>query len=99
MLDTDHVSLYGRNQPMMVARLSATPVPLATTANVEEQLRGRLAQVAEAKADPKPAIADQRLVETVLLLSEFQMLPYNESSQADYQALKAQRLRMGTPDF
>jgi len=83
-----------------MSRFSTTPAPLTTTViNVEEQLRGRLAQVAEAKDDPKQAIAYQRLVETVLLLSEFQVLPYDESSQACYQSLKTQRLRIGTQDL
>jgi tRNA(fMet)-specific endonuclease VapC len=50
ILDTDHLSLYGRNHPTVVARLQAIQVQLTTTAiNVEEQLRGRLAQIAEAR--------------------------------------------------
>jgi tRNA(fMet)-specific endonuclease VapC len=51
ILDTDHLSLYGRNHPALIERLQVASVNLTTTAiNVEEQLRGRLAQVAEAKA-------------------------------------------------
>ena len=50
VLDTDHLSLYGRNHPTVIAKLSAAKAQLTTTAiNVEEQLRGRLAQIAEAK--------------------------------------------------
>jgi tRNA(fMet)-specific endonuclease VapC len=98
--DTDHLSLYGRNHPTIVARLRAAQTQLTTPAiNVEEQLRGRLAQIAEAKEATKQTIAYQRLVETVLLLSEFQILPYNEAAQAHYQSLKAQRVRIGTQDL
>jgi len=51
ILDTDHLSLYGRNHPALSKRLQADAINLTTTAiNVEEQLRGRLAQVADVKA-------------------------------------------------
>ena len=52
ILDTDHLSLYGRNHPAVTTRLRSARLQLATTAiNVEEQLRGRLAQVAEARVE------------------------------------------------
>lgn len=50
ILDTDHLSLYGRNNPQVIAKISAYLQRIATTAiNVEEQVKGRLAQVAEAR--------------------------------------------------
>jgi tRNA(fMet)-specific endonuclease VapC len=98
ILDTDHLSLYGRNHPVIMARLTVSNVQLTTTAiNVEEQLRGRLAQIAEAKDATKQSFAYQRLIETVLLLSEFQILPYDEKSQDYYQVLKAQRIYASHP--
>ena len=52
ILDTDHLSLYGRNHPALIDRLQANTVNLTTTAiNVEEQLRGRLAPCAIAKVE------------------------------------------------
>lgn len=54
VLDTDHLSSYGRNHSSIVEQLRSAKVPLMTIAvNVDEQLRGRLAQVAEAK-DRRP---------------------------------------------
>ncbi len=100
VLDTDHLSLYGRNHPVVIARLLASQVQLTTTAiNIEEQLKGRLAQVAEAKNGATQSRAYQRLVETVMLLSEFQILQYDEKSRDIYQVLKAQRIRVGTQDL
>lgn len=100
ILDTDHLSLYGRNHPVVIARLSASQVKLTTTAiNVEEQLRGRLAQVAEAKDGVTQSSAYQRLVETMMMLSEFEILQYDEKSRDIYQALKEQRVRVGTQDL
>ena len=102
VLDTDHLSLYGRNHPLVIAQLQAkaNQGQTATTAiNVEEQLRGRLAQVAEVRDGVVLSNAYQRLVETVMLLSEFQVLQYDANSHTIYQSLKAQRIRVGTQDL
>jgi tRNA(fMet)-specific endonuclease VapC len=100
ILDTDHLSLYGRNHPILIPKLLAAKIQLATTAiNIEEQLRGRLAQVAEAKEGVVQSNAYQRLVETVMLLSEFNVLQYDEKSQEIYQNFRKQRIRIGTQDL
>ncbi|WP_155745759.1 type II toxin-antitoxin system VapC family toxin [Scytonema sp. UIC 10036] len=100
ILDTDHLSLYGRNHPILIPKLLAAKIQLTTTAiNVEEQLRGRLAQVAEVKEGVVQSNAYQRLVETVMLLSEFNVLQYDEKSQSIYQTFRAQRIRIGTQDL
>lgn len=100
ILDTDHLSLYGRNHPTLIAKLSTSQIQLTTTAiNVEEQLRGRLAQVAEAKDASTKSSAYERLVETVMFLSVFNILQYDLKSDGIYQSLKAQRIRIGTQDL
>lgn len=100
VLDTDYLSLYGRSHPAVIARVSIIQEQLSTTAiNIEEQLRGRLAQVAEARGGVALASAYQRLVETVLMLSEFNILEYNARSHGVYQELKAQHIRVGTQDL
>jgi tRNA(fMet)-specific endonuclease VapC len=100
ILDTDHLSLYGRNHPTLITKLSTATIRLTTTAiNVEEQLRGRLAQVAEAKDGYVKSNAYYRLVETVMLLSEFNILQYDEKSQDIYQNLRKQSIHLGTQDL
>ncbi|BAZ38654.1 hypothetical protein NIES4101_45940 [Calothrix sp. NIES-4101] len=100
VLDTDHLSLYGRNHPKIIENILAAKVPLTTTAiNVEEQLRGRLAQVAEAKDGGTKSMAYRYLVNTVMLLSEFIVLQYDQKSDDIYQSLKTQRVRIGTQDL
>jgi tRNA(fMet)-specific endonuclease VapC len=100
ILDTDHLSLYGRNHPILIPKLLAAKIQLTTTAiNVEEQLRGRLAQVAEAKEGVVQSNPYQRLVETVMLLSEFNVLQYDEKSLEIYQNRRKQRIRIGTQDL
>ncbi len=100
VFDTDHLSLYGRNHPKVIENILAAKVQLTTTAiNLEEQLRGRLAQVAEAKDGRAKSIAYRFLVDTVMLLSEFTVLQYDVKSDDIYQSLKAQRVRIGTQDL
>jgi len=100
IFDTDHLSLYGRNHLPIVTRLGTTQTQLITTVvNAEEQLRGRLAQVAAADDEAKETTAYQWLTDTVIFLSKFQILQYDVAAQAIYRALKTQRLRVGTQDL
>jgi tRNA(fMet)-specific endonuclease VapC len=100
ILDPDHLSLYGRNHPSLIDRLQVDSVNLTTTAiNVEEQLRGRLAQVAEAKVGISSTNAYRWLSETVKLLADFEILHFTAEAQLIYQDFKSQRIRVGTQDL
>jgi len=100
IFDTDHLSLYGRNHLSIVTRLGTTQTQLITTViNAEEQLRGRLAQVAATNDEAKEITAYQWLTETITFLSQFQILPYDITAQAIYRSLKAQRIRVGSQDL
>jgi tRNA(fMet)-specific endonuclease VapC len=100
VFDTDHLSLYGRNHPVLIDRLHNHSIVLTTTAiNIEEQLRGRLAQIAEAKTGIVLCSTYQWLSETVKMLSVFEVLQFTAAAQAIYQDLKSQRIRVGTQDL
>lgn len=100
VFDTDHLSLYGRNHPVLIDRLQQKSIVLTTTAiNVEEQVRGRLAQISEAKDGDALANAYRWLSETVKLLSEFEVLQFTVEAQSIYRDLKSQRIRVGTQDL
>ena len=100
IFDTDHLSLYGRNNPVLIYRLQNHSIGLTTTAiNIEEQLRGRLAQVAEAKDGIVLSNAYRWLSETVQMISVFEVLQFTEAAQSIYQDLKSQRIRIGTQDL
>jgi tRNA(fMet)-specific endonuclease VapC len=100
ILDTDHLSLYGRNHPVLLKRLQDNFVVLTTTAiNVQEQLRGRLAQVSDAKMGLPLFDSYRWLSETVTMLSSFEILQFTIEAQAIYQDFKQQRIRVGTQDL
>lgn len=100
IFDTDHLSLYGRANPSLIARVQETKLKLTTTViNVEEQLRGRLAQISEIKDGENKSAAYQLLTDTILMLSEFDVLQYDAKAREVYQSLKMQRIRVGTQDL
>jgi tRNA(fMet)-specific endonuclease VapC len=100
VFDTDHLSLYGRNHSVLIDRLQQQSVVLTSTAiNVEEQVRGRLAQISEAKHGDALANSYRWLSETVKLLSEFEILQFTVEAQFIYRELKLQRIRVGTQDL
>ncbi len=100
VFDTDHLSLYGRNHPALIERLKTNSIVLTTTAiNIEEQLRGRLAQIAEAKDGIVISSSYRWLSETVKMLSIFEVVQFTEAAQAIYRELKSQRIRIGTQDL
>ena len=100
VFDTDHLSLYGRANPYLIAKLRESEIRLTTTViNVEEQLRGRLAQVSEIKDGENQSNAYQLLTDTILMLSEFDVLQYDAKARVIYQLLKMQRIRVGTQDM
>lgn len=96
VLDTDHLSLYRQNHSSIVERLRSAKVPLMTTVvNLDEQLRGRLAQIAEAKDRVSLSNAYLWLSETVMMLSKFQLLSYNEEASEIYFLIRTSRLSFG----
>ncbi len=91
VFDTDHLSLYGRNHLVLIERLQQQSIILTTTAiNVEEQVRGRLAQISETRDVDALANAYRWLSETVKLLSEFEVLQFTVEAQSIYGDLKSQ---------
>lgn len=101
ILDTDHISLFQRHHPHVTTRILATPpLELATTVvTVEEQLRGRLERVRRARSDAEVVRAYQNLLATVLFFRTIQIIGFDRQTQAIFQSLRAQRVRIGTQDL
>lgn len=99
IVDTDHVSLHQRNHPQVTARIDAISVDqLATTVvTVEEQMRGRLAQLA--KTGNRLPIVDQNLYATSAYYCNLTVLPFDAAAQQTFLQLRAQKIRIGTLDL
>jgi tRNA(fMet)-specific endonuclease VapC len=101
ILDTDHISLFQRYDAAVSARVLSTPaVELATTViTVEEQLRGRLAQVRRARSDAEVVRTYRSLLATIVYFQTITVIAFDESAQAMFNRLRAQNPRVGTQDL
>lgn len=101
ILDTDHISLFQRNHPQVSARVLRTPpLELATTIiTVEEQLRGRLDRIRQARSDEEIVNAYQNLLATSLYFRTITVLGFDEQAQLIFKTLRAQKIRIGTQDL
>jgi len=101
ILDTDHVSLYQRRHPQVVARVLATaPADLAvTTITLGEQVQGRLAVIRQARSQPDAARGYLRLRETVEFYQAIQLVDYIAAAVDYFEELRRQGIRIGTQDL
>ncbi len=99
VLDTDIVTLHQHNHPQVVAKIQAcAPDELAVTVvTVEEQMRGRLAQIGRSGVDL--AVAYDQLRATADYFCNLTVLPFDAEAYQQLQQLRAQRIRIGTLDL
>jgi tRNA(fMet)-specific endonuclease VapC len=101
ILDTDHVSLVQRGQPHVVARLATiSPQQLAVSiVTVQEQLRGRLAQVQRAHNSAALVFAYNQLHETFTFYLTVPIIDFDERAAAVMDVLRQRKIRIGTLDL
>ena len=101
VLDTDHLSLYQRGaEPLISKLLSHPPEELAITiVTVEEQLRGRLAQIRKATTAAHLNECYRWLGETVDQLARLPVLYFGDKATGLYETLLSQKVRIGTQDL
>jgi len=101
VLDTDHVSLYQRGHEPLGERLTVVPEEqlAMTIITVEEQLRGRLANIRRATTASDRIQAYAWLHETLDFFRQFTILDFDEDAAAEFDALKQQKVRIGTQDL
>jgi len=101
ILDTDTLSLAQRSHPAVVSRLKALQPKQRgiTVISLEEQMRGRLAQIAQAKSNEQLLRAYDLLEQTHHGLCKIQRFAFDEKSRQRFDKLKQLKIRIGTLDL
>ena len=102
ILDTDTVSLIQRGREVLRQRLLITPPEqiALTVITLFEQLRGRLADINNAKENSLKLLqVYQRLQETVAYYCNVTVLPFDDVAAAQLAELRKQKVRISTQDL
>jgi tRNA(fMet)-specific endonuclease VapC len=105
ILDTDHVSLLEKKQTAESQRLlfrltGVPPEEKATTIiTFEEQMRGWMAWIAQARSLPEQVERYGRLNQTLHRYCAGTVLDFDERAAEEFQRLRKTRIRIGTMDL
>jgi tRNA(fMet)-specific endonuclease VapC len=101
ILDTDHVSLFQYQHPLVTQRIYRTaPNEIAVTiVTLEEQLYGRLNRIRRAKTLEALVSAYGKLRTTWDFFNTINLLDFTEEAYAHYTNLIRQKIRIGTQDL
>jgi tRNA(fMet)-specific endonuclease VapC len=100
ILDTDHVTLHQRQHEPLVRRLQSLPSSVrvaVTVITVEEQMRGRLAQL---KAPGTTLTSTYQLLNlTLAYFCQLPIIPFDDKANTLFNQLRQQKIRVGTLDL
>ena len=101
ILDTDHVSLFQRNHPLVTQRVLGIPGQglAVTIVTVEEQMRGWLNAIRRASSRVEQITAYARLHGAMEYYRTVQLLDFEDSAYGHFTRLRAQEIRIGTLDL
>ncbi|WP_017294385.1 type II toxin-antitoxin system VapC family toxin [Geminocystis herdmanii] len=99
ILDTDTISLFQRNHPVIVSKIKGIEFANITTTiiTVEEQLKGRLNSIQKAKSQPIISTAYRNLKLTIHFFDSITVLDFDENAYNIFQDLKS--IRIGSQDL
>jgi tRNA(fMet)-specific endonuclease VapC len=106
LLDTDVITLVQRSDSReglrvraRILQLPETETPAATIVTYEEQMRGWLARMSQARSlDDQIAVYD-RLLQHVANYRHITVVPFDRHAAMEYEQLRLQKIRIGTPDL
>jgi tRNA(fMet)-specific endonuclease VapC len=104
LLDTDHVSLLGRGDPLVSRRLQELSREAVATSviTIEEQIQGWFNEIRKASVGSQPRrlkIAYRSLSRSIEFLSQLQRLDFDEIAYDRAVTLRQQGIRIGTQDL
>jgi tRNA(fMet)-specific endonuclease VapC len=101
LLDTDHISLAQRKHPQVMSRILTIPAEqlMVSIVTVQEQMRGRLAQIQEAKKLTELSFAYNLLHQTISFYNTITIADFNDQTGAILKNLLEQKIRIGTLDL
>ena len=101
LLDTDTLSRHQREPTRFVARIQQHSLDQIAISIItaEEQLRGRLAKIRQAKTESERQEGYYWLVKTLYWLGQYRIQPYDAPASQAYESLCRQKLRIGTQDL
>ena len=104
LLDTDHLSVFTDERDLrhglLNARMEAAAEPVACTiVSVEEVLRGWLAVIHRLRDVHRQIPAYVRLGQLFNVLSDWEIVPFDERAADQFEGLRRQRIRISTMDL
>lgn len=101
LFDTDHLTLYSHRHPQLMPRMAVQPPDAVGVSAVaaEESMRGRLAALSQARTGFMRILQYRHLLESLDLLSQYLLVPYDQVSENHFQQLRSLRLKVGTQDL
>ena len=103
ILDTDCVTLFQNDHPVVVRRVNANrPNVVVTIITVEEQIRGRFNVIRRTSQGSQLELlraAYTNLEKTLQFFCRIKLLNFSEEAAAIYTDLRRQKIRIGTQDL
>jgi tRNA(fMet)-specific endonuclease VapC len=104
LLDTDHFSVFmderDTRHSLLHSRMEAATEPIACTiVSVEEVLRGWLAVIHRLRDVHRQLPAYLRLGQLFDVLSDWEIVPFDERAADQFANLRRQRIRIGSMDL
>jgi tRNA(fMet)-specific endonuclease VapC len=105
LLDTDHITALAFPEhsqfESLRARIAATDgeTVAITVINIEEPLRGWLAEINRRRIVRDQVVPYDRLVKLIKFFACFPILAFDEDAATEFDVLRKQRIRIGTMDM
>lgn len=105
VLDSDHLTLLDRRHPSVTERVFAaddnpSDELFTTVVSLEEQMRGRLAQVRKFATNPRSLVlAYKNLARTFALFDGLNVLDYSANADDRFREFRRAGIRIGTQDL